>query len=125
MANDKLKWMELTTEKTRKAADFYKNVFALDLEEVPTQRGKDYNMRLSSSSKPFAGICNPLVTEEDIYLPFWLPYFSVENLDNAITRVAENGGKTICDIQIIEDYGRYVVIKDNIGSVVAIFEEQK
>jgi predicted enzyme related to lactoylglutathione lyase len=55
-------------------------------------------------------------------LVVWLLYFQVEELDEAMLKVTNNGAAITTKIKnIVAD--RYVVIKDNAGAMVVIYQK--
>ena len=57
--------------------------------------------------------------------PVWLVYITVDDLDQAISRCQELGGKVLRAATGMGPNGRYCVIEDPAGATCALFEAAK
>jgi predicted enzyme related to lactoylglutathione lyase len=57
--------------------------------------------------------------------PHWLAYVSVPDVDATLARAQELGGKTLVPAQDIPTVGRFAVIADPQGAVLALFKSEK
>jgi len=108
---DSLSWNELHTPDGAAADDFYKKLFAYELEQIPgginyTLLKVDGNMvagRFESESEP----------------AHWLVYFSVADADESGRRVTEHGGKVIREVEDTP-FGRMGTFADPTGAQFAL-----
>lgn len=114
-------WVDITTDIADELKEFYSNVIGWKVEPVPMGDYNDYNMLITSTGKPAAGICNKKKTNAELPSQ-WLIYFTVENIEASVKKCIELGGKILVPLKTIGGYGGYCVIQDPAGSVCALFE---
>jgi len=54
--------------------------------------------------------------------PHWLAYVNVDNVDSAAAKVTQLGGKVMHGPEQIPDVGRFAIIADPLGAMLAIFK---
>jgi predicted enzyme related to lactoylglutathione lyase len=56
--------------------------------------------------------------------PHWLPYVEVDDADAAAARARKNGGTVMMGPEDIPTIGRFAVIQDPTGGVLAVMKSQ-
>ncbi len=132
MANDALhehfmkhgvfSWNELMTPDLEKAKSFYRELFGWTFKEETIAQGpmagQPYVVAYAGEAM-VAGmlpLCAPEVP------PNWGSYVTVDNLDNALVKVEEMGGKVLIPGTPVKDVGSFAVIQDNTGAFLMLME---
>ncbi len=132
-------WMDLSVPNAEKVSDFYQSVLGWTSEPVAMGSSDDtYNDFVMASPQKsndavdseaekitspdfMTGICHAKGDNKDMPA-LWLPYFLVNNLDESILKVLENGGTLETKIKKVGQ-DCYVVIKDPAGAMAAIYQK--
>ncbi|MEO6774817.1 MAG: VOC family protein [Kofleriaceae bacterium] len=110
-------WYELLTTDPRGAIAFYTDVLGWKTEPFA---GGDYTMWVASQG-PLGGVTQlPDAAKQMGAPPYWQANVEVENLDAALAKVKELGGKVI-HVEDVPTVGRFAVIADPQGAVIALF----
>jgi uncharacterized protein len=117
-------WVDLTVDNAVAVRDFYRAVVGWVPADVDMPGYKDFSMNISSDGTPAAGICHARGSNADLP-PQWLIYITVEDIDQSIARCVELGGSVIAGPRGMGSQGRYCVIRDPAGAVVALFTPPK
>lgn len=115
-------WVDLTVPDAEAMRDFYSQVVGWRAEAVDMGGYSDFNMLAPGNGKPVAGICHARGVNADLP-PQWLLYIAVEDLDEAMARCRELGGKVVAGPKGMAGQGRYCVIQDPAGAVAALYEK--
>ena len=83
----------------------------------------DYVMSTPEEDKPVAGVCHARGGNSGLP-PQWLMYVHVENMDASLEACTEQGGKIVSPVRIVKGHGKYGVIQDPAGAVLALFEQE-
>lgn len=112
-------WYDLMTPDVVASKKFYPSVTAWGTEEWDKA---DYTM-WTASGAPFAGM-NPITPEQRAQgVPsHWLGYVSVDSVEAAASKVTSLGGKVMHGPEDIPDVGRFAIIQDPQGAMLAIFK---
>ncbi|MGW1769016.1 VOC family protein [Streptomyces sp. NPDC002073] len=116
-------WTELYTRDPAAAAAFYREVFRWEVIEVPF--GEDtYTMVKpagTADDAAFGGLV-PIGSDpiEDASMPYWTPYFEVEDCDVTAARAEELGGKVRLTPVFMEGVGRFAKLADPYGARFAV-----
>jgi len=113
-------WFDLTVPNAEEVRDFYKKVVGWKASPVSMGDYDDYTMSSPESDNAVAGVCHARGGNAGLP-PQWLIYITVENVDESAERCVELGGTIISDPKDMGEYGRYCVIQDPAGAVVALF----
>jgi uncharacterized protein len=110
-----LSWNELASPDLDAASAFYSGLF--DWEITPFEGMPEPYLTISNAGKANGGIrtLSPPGTP-----PHWLVYFAVENIDEALAKVAELGGSKFAgpiDIQV----AKIAIVADPQGAVFALY----
>ncbi|WP_286272037.1 VOC family protein [Thalassotalea hakodatensis] len=114
-------WLDLSVQNATEVKDFYQNVIGWQTSEVSMGDYQDYAMLTPGSGDAVAGICHAKGCNIDLPAA-WLPYFLVEDIEQAVTATKEKGGELITDIKSMGQ-DKYAVIKDPAGAVCAIYQK--
>ena len=72
-------------------------------------------------SKSFAGMFQ-LTPEMKGLPPHWIPYFAVANTDETIEKTKAGGGKVMNGPIDIPDVGRFAILQDPQGAMLAVIK---
>lgn len=112
-------WFDLTVEDADGLRAFYADLLGWRTEHVPMGAYDDFNMTGPDGS-PLAGICHARGTNADLP-PVWMIYFTVRELDAALTTVRDAGGEMVQPPRAAGG-GRYAVIRDPAGVACALWQ---
>lgn len=113
-------WTDLTVSNAEEVKNFYKEIVGWTFEPLSMGDYDDYVMKSPANDMPTAGICHARGTNKDIP-PQWLLYITVEDIDKSSSHCVELGGKILIRPKNMGSYGRFCVIEDPSGAVVALF----
>ena len=114
-------WADLTVKDADSIKNFYQNVVGWHSEKVNMGGYDDFNMVTSEGHQSVAGICHARGVNASLPAQ-WLIYVNVSDIEKSVERCIELGGEIISELKGMGGYGRYCVIKDPAGAVVALFE---
>jgi predicted enzyme related to lactoylglutathione lyase len=116
-----IKWADLTVDNAEEVRDFYSAVLDWGWTALEVGDREDYLMTNSESGEPAAGICNQAGDIEGLPQQ-WLVYVTVDDLDDSIAACDEHGGRVVFGPRASEAFGRWCVIEDPAGAVMALTE---
>jgi len=108
-------WYDLITPDSKAAIEFYRAVIGWGTQ--PAQ-GVDYTM-WSNNGAPLGGIVGFGTGMGD--QPAWLPYVSVDDVDETAEKAKQHGGKIVHGPKDIGGGGRYATLADPQGGTFAIY----
>jgi predicted enzyme related to lactoylglutathione lyase len=116
-----IKWADLTVDNPEAVKNFYSAVLGWESKAFEMDNRTDYVMTNAESGDVVAGICTQ---EGDIKgLPQqWLVYVTVDDLDDSIAACDATGGKVVFGPRDSEAMGRWCVVEDPAGAVMALTE---
>lgn len=117
-------WADLTVRDAAKVRDFYSAVVGWEAVPVPMGGYEDFQMNLPGTDQPVAGICHARGANANLPAQ-WLVYITVPDLDASVGACAKHGGMLIAEPRGMGAYGRFCVIKDPAGAVMALIEPPK
>ena len=117
-------WADLTVRDAPKVRDFYAAVVGWQAVPVPMGSYADFQMNLPGTDQPVAGICHARGANANLPAQ-WLVYITVADLDASIEACSKHGGMLIAEPRGMGSYGRFCVIKDPAGAVMALIEQPK
>lgn len=113
-------WVDLTVDNAPEIRDFYRAVMGWEYREVQMDEGyADYSMT-TMEGQDVTGICHARGPNEGLPAQ-WLVYFTVADLDLALSEVKDRGG-ALLRAPFDMEAGRYAVIRDPAGAVCALFQ---
>jgi predicted enzyme related to lactoylglutathione lyase len=116
-------WHDLTVAAAADLRDFYTAVEGWRPESVPMTGYSDYNMVVPASGEPAAGICHARGPNASLP-PQWLMYVVVDNLQDALRRCLEKGGRIVDGPRGMGEQ-TFAVIRDPVGAHIALVEKPK
>ena len=108
-------WNELTTPDPELAAQFYVDILGVTSDRE-NMGGASYTT-LSSDGVSVAGVVPAMV---DVIPAHWNVYFNVTDVDEAVARVLELGGRVISDPDDVVGVGRMATVADPQGGMFAL-----
>lgn len=115
-------WMDLTVPEASKVSNFYHKVLGWSSVDVPMNKGEYNDFAMSSpNEKTVTGICHAKGPNADMPA-VWLPYFLVEDIEQAVETVIGQGGSLATEIKSMGD-DKYTVIKDPSGAMCALYQK--
>lgn len=108
-------WNELYTNDVDKAKQFYGELFGWTFETDET----GYTT-IMNNGRANGGIFK-ITPEMGSMPPFWLPYFTVANIEQSLDTVKQHGGGTDMDIKEI-GVGKIVMVADPAGAWIMLME---
>lgn len=114
-------WTDLTVADADGVRAFYEEVVGWSSAGVDMGGYEDFNMIAPGTGGPVAGVCHARGTNADMPAA-WLIYVIVADLEASMARCRELGGAVVVDAKEAGSMGRYCVIRDPAGAVMALFE---
>lgn len=112
-------WQELMTSNVEKAANFYKDLFGWDLNEMK-MGGMNYTL-IKNQGSDIGGMMT-LPPEMKNAPPHWNAYFTVTNLDDTMEVIRGNNGNIIMGPQDIPETGRFAFCQAPDSTVFYLFQ---
>jgi len=109
-------WDDLQTTDPEGAAPFYEGLFGWTVSEIPGAGGA--YMSIAHEGRGIAGIMR---ATREIKQPYWTVYIGVEDVDAALRRSADAGGRVIVEPMSVPT-GRFAVGLDPQGAVFCVLE---
>ncbi len=116
-----IKWADLTVDNAGEVADFYQAVVGWNQVGLPVEGREDFLMTHPETGDPTAGICHQAGSIQGMPQQ-WLVYVTVDDLDDSIAACNEHGGKVVFGPRDSELMGRWCVVEDPAGAVMALTE---
>jgi uncharacterized protein len=117
-------WNELMTRDDDRAVAFFEGLFGWTHEDMPMGGGGVYRV-MKAGGKPAAGIMKMSAPQFPAELPpHWMSYVAVDDVDAHVTKAGKLGGSTIHPPTDIPNVGRFALIKDPTGAVVAMLQPE-
>lgn len=109
--------IELTTGDVDKAKEFYQKLFSWEYEQAPGEGGMDYTF-IKTGAEPGGGM---MKAPEGVPTG-WTVYVTVDSVTDMLAKVGELGGMVIVPEQEVPNYGKFAVIQDPTGGVIAMWQ---
>jgi predicted enzyme related to lactoylglutathione lyase len=109
-------WRDLTVKDADALQRFYCKVVGWRSEMFDG----DYNMIPPGESTPVAGVCYARGPNANLP-PQWLMYVVVPDLEESVRAAKDEGGQVV-DGPRTSGFGRFCVIRDPAGAVIALYE---
>jgi hypothetical protein len=116
-------WVDLTVANADDVRDFYRAVIGWKPAEVTMGEYMDYSMTVADTGVPTAGVCHKRGMNAELPSQ-WLIYVNVADLDRSMRECRANGGQVIVGPKDMGVQGRYCVIQDPAGAVMALIEAE-
>ena len=115
-----LNWNQCQTEDPARAAEFYKDVFGYEIEEVDVGGEQPFRV-LKVEGRGIAGV-REHVPQAGNAPAHWSTVFAVADADETCTQAAELGGTVLLEPTDLPDIGRIAVIQDPGGAVFQVLQ---
>jgi len=116
-------WADLTVEDAPKVRDFYAGVVGWTPGEVAMGDYADYTMSPDGGT-PVAGVCHARGPNADLPAQ-WIVYVGVADLDQSLAQAVALGGAVVRAAQDMGSYGRFALVQDPAGAIMALVERPK
>jgi predicted enzyme related to lactoylglutathione lyase len=114
-----VRWSELMTRDVGASRAWYERVCGWVFEASPMD-GVDYHLALAHG-RPVAGIVDLAQMEGmDGVPPHWFTYLEVDDLEAAVARAGEAGGRVVRPPFEVPDVGRIAIVEDAGGAVLGL-----
>jgi predicted enzyme related to lactoylglutathione lyase len=114
----KVVWNDLITEDVEAAKHFYSELFGWTFEETPDIAGHAYALARAGNVY-VAGLVAADRRADGASVSRWLPYISVADVDDAVTRATAAGGNVAASARNVS-LGRVAAILDREGAVIGL-----
>jgi predicted enzyme related to lactoylglutathione lyase len=114
-------WNELGTNDTKKAGEFYSNVFGWGQEGFP---GSPIEYTVFKNGADGAGGMYQITPEMGPIPPHWLVYFAVEDCDAKVQKATELGASIMKPAEDIPGVGRFAILLDPQRAAFALLKPQ-
>lgn len=119
-AHGEICWRELATQNKEKARDFYAKLLGWNLEKSKLATAVDYD-EIVIGGNAVGGIMQMTKDWGDPLPPtHWVTYIAVDNVDETIGKIRENGGSVCVPPFDIPNVGKVAMINDPAGAAFAI-----
>jgi predicted enzyme related to lactoylglutathione lyase len=116
-----INWLELIVSDTTETIDFYNQVVGWSVDNTQ-KKGKSEGKMLSEDGIAVAGICH--FKSDKIDMPsVWLIYLPVDDLNESLKRVKQEGGQVIKVVQDKNGVSLNAVIQDPVGVYFGLINE--
>jgi predicted enzyme related to lactoylglutathione lyase len=113
-------WTELSTRDTKTAETFYTQLFGWTAKTIGIGTPMEYT-EFSNLGKPGIGMMQMQAQIPASVPPYWMPYFQVTDCDASTGKATELGGQVTVPPMDIPNTGRFSVISDPQGALLAMF----
>ncbi len=111
--------VELHSQDTQAARDFYSGVFGWKYSEMPMPGGS-YTMIANAKGEPMGG----LVESADKSAPdSWVGYVTVASVKDAVAKAAKHGANIVVDATTIPAMGSFAILTDPRGGLFGVWED--
>ena len=114
-------WHDITVPEATHLREFYEAVVGWRSEPVDVHGHEDFNMFAPGATDPVAGICHAIGDIAGLP-PQWLMYTVVPDLDESVKNCGELGGAVIFGPNEDGMGGKFCVIQDPAGAVMALIQ---
>ena len=118
-------WYDLMTPDPAGAKRFYPELFSWKVESFPfASADQPYDM-WSVGGSTLGGVAKLTEQQRGMGIPpHWLPSVQVDNLDQTASKATQLGGRVVVAPMDIPETGRYAVLTDPQGAMIAIFQAE-
>ena len=113
-------WSELHTTDPAAAASFYTDLFGWQTEDNPMPDMPETTYTVFKVGEESIGGIMPMQQAEGSPPPHWGTYITVDDVDTTVAKAKENGGGVAVEACDVAGVGRFAVIRDPQGAMLAI-----
>jgi len=111
-------WNELMTNDVPSAKAFYAELLGWEMQDLQGPESMTYTL-LKAGQQEVGGIMGFPPGYQGM-APVWQPYIEVDDVEKQMVRIEQLGGKVLMPPQDIPDVGRFIVINDPQGAMLAL-----
>lgn len=111
----KFVWHDLLTNDVSAVKKFYAALFGWKF-----NNGSDEYTTILKDSLPIGGIVYVEDLENEINSSQWMSYLSVDDVDKSVDFIKQNGGTVLRETHHLEGRGRFAVVQDAQGALLAL-----
>jgi uncharacterized protein len=116
-------WLDLTVPAAEEIRDFYAAVVGWKPEPLSMGDYDDYMMLTPDGGEiGNSGVCHARGENADLP-PYWMAYIAVADLEASVRQCEERGGTVISGPKGDAEHGRFCVIRDPAGAVLALMQQ--
>lgn len=119
--NTKCEHIELSTDNPARARDFYSKLFGWKIDGMPNPDGNGEYLMFRTANGG-GGITAKMMPQQPTA---WLPYITVESVQNILDSATGMGGNTVVPRTPIGEMGAIAVLVDPTGAAVGVWEPAK
>ena len=112
-------WNELGTNDTKRAGEFYSNLFGWGRDEMT---GGPIEYTMFKNGDRSAGGMYKITPEMGPIPPHWLVYFAVDDCDAKVQKATELGANVMKPADDIPEIGRFAILTDPQGAAFALIK---
>lgn len=117
-------WNELVTDDTAAAGEFYTSVFGWRAETAEMPNGP-YTSFWADGNVEGHAAAGMLGKTEDMQFPnSWSVYFAVDDVEDTLQTVKDNGGQVLMQPMDVPQVGRFAVVQDPQGAVMTVMKPE-
>jgi predicted enzyme related to lactoylglutathione lyase len=113
-------WVDLGSPDLARSKDFYGGLFGWNCPEGPPEAG-GYSV-CDLGGKTVAGLGPQMNPDAP---PNWMTYVNVDSADDAVAKVAANGGTVFMEPMDVMAAGRMAIFADNLGAVLGVWQPKE
>ena len=117
-------WENLATTNIELAKKFYQGLFGWDVTDIPTGTYGTHSF-FSLHGKEVCSVSEIKEKQRKSFASQWVPYISIENIEELIGRIQNAGGAVLDAISPIADAGQTTIIKDPTNAIFAVWHPSK
>jgi predicted enzyme related to lactoylglutathione lyase len=117
-ANGTPAWVDIGIPDLERAEEFYGALFGWEFDEGPPETGR-YTMCLLRGQQVAAIMENP---DPNATAFWWNAYFATDDVDGALKRITDAGGRVVMEAMDIMDQGRMAMATDPLGGQFGLWQ---
>jgi predicted enzyme related to lactoylglutathione lyase len=116
-------WTEIASNDADKCQAFYEEIFGWKFKSGDASGGMDYREFSTSGDKPVGGLyqIDPKFFGDNPPPPHYMTYVAVDDVDESAKQAKELGATLIREPMDIPNVGRFCIIQDPTGGMIATF----
>jgi len=120
-------WTEIASNDADKCQSFYEEIFGWKFKKGDSAGGMDYREYTAGGDAPVGGLyqIDPKFFGENPPPPHYMTYVAVDDVDASAKQAVELGAAIIREPMDIPNTGRFCIIQDPTGGMIATFRMQE
>jgi predicted enzyme related to lactoylglutathione lyase len=120
----KIIWHDLLTNDIEASQRFYAGLFGWEFEELPLTLGMGQSSKyllIRQAGRLIGGMVDVSGVSE-VNNSQWVALMSVDDVDQAVESIRQNGGKIFTPPTDLNERGRIAIVADDVGAIFAVLE---